>query len=158
MEDDKIPISLVLQWVYCPRRAWLEAAGERTDTYQMQVGYNSHRSVDDRKTERKGEIRALEVSSEELGLSGKLDSVVEVEDGLEIIEYKSTPVKSRPEVTDAMRIQLALQKTCLEESGRRVSGTAVFFTSHHRRIVVELGQDDFDAARICSPSPEGLGR
>lgn len=147
MEDDKIPISLVLQWVYCPRRAWLEAAGERTDTYQMQVGYNSHRGVDDRKTERKGEIRALEVSSEELGLSGKLDSVVEVEDGLEIIEYKSTPVKRRPEVTDAMRIQLALQKTCLEESGRRVSGTAVFFTSHHRQIAVELGQDDFDAAR-----------
>ena len=147
MDDNKIPISLVLQWVYCPRRAWLEAVGERTDTYQMQVGYNAHRNVDDRKTERAGEVRALEVSSEELGLSGKLDSVFETDEGFEIIEYKSTPVKRSPEVTQAMRIQLALQKICLEESGHNVSGTAVFFASHHRRVVVELDQNDFDAAR-----------
>ena len=61
MDKNKIPISLVLQWVYCPRRAWLEAAGERTDTYQMQVGYNAHRNVDDPMTKRANEIRALEV-------------------------------------------------------------------------------------------------
>ena len=61
MDKNKIPISLVLQWVYCPRRAWLEAAGERTDTYQMQVGHNAHRNVDDPMTKRANEIRALEV-------------------------------------------------------------------------------------------------
>lgn len=147
MDDSKIPISLVLQWVYCPRRAWLEAAGESTDTYQMQVGYNTHRNVDDSATKRKNEVRALEVSSETLGLSGKLDSVLETEAGLEIIEYKSTPVKRRPEVTNSMRIQLALQKLCLEESGYAVSRTAIFFVSHHRQAGVELKQEDYDAAR-----------
>lgn len=32
---DPIPISLVAHHIFCPRRAWLEAAGEQTDTHQM---------------------------------------------------------------------------------------------------------------------------
>lgn len=35
MVSDPIPISLVVHSVYCPRRAWLESVGEKTDTMQM---------------------------------------------------------------------------------------------------------------------------
>ena len=35
MVADPIPISLVVHTVYCPRRAWLESVGEKTDTMQM---------------------------------------------------------------------------------------------------------------------------
>ena len=145
---EPIPISLVCQWMYCPRRAWLEAAGERSDSYQMEAGFTAHKSVDDSSSERKakGETRALEVSCTSLGVVGKLDSVEQVGDAYEIVEYKATPVKKTPEVTDAMRVQLALQKRCLEDGGYSVASTAVFFTSHHRRVEIELGPDDFDMA------------
>lgn len=30
MDDDPIPISLVANYMFCPRRAWLEAVGEKS--------------------------------------------------------------------------------------------------------------------------------
>lgn len=49
-------------------------------------------------------------------------------------------------VTEAMRIQLALQSACLQDMGYRVSGTEIFFTTHHRRIPVDLEPDDYRKA------------
>lgn len=43
--ESYLPISLVAQTVYCPRRAWLEANGETTDTSQMQHGCSDYQSV-----------------------------------------------------------------------------------------------------------------
>ena len=34
-DEDPIPISLVANYIFCPRRAWLEAAGETVDSEQM---------------------------------------------------------------------------------------------------------------------------
>ena len=47
---DELPISLVMHTVYCPRRAWIESNGEKTDTSQMQEGQSAHKRVDDPKT------------------------------------------------------------------------------------------------------------
>lgn len=44
---DLLPISLVARHVVCPRRGWLEAMGEVTDTHQMAVGLERHRASDD---------------------------------------------------------------------------------------------------------------
>ena len=49
---DELPISLVMHTVYCPRRAWIESNGEKTDTSQMQEGQSAHKRVDDPKTSR----------------------------------------------------------------------------------------------------------
>ena len=46
MNDDPIPISLVANYMFCPRRAWLEAVGERVDSDQMSQGTYDHRKVD----------------------------------------------------------------------------------------------------------------
>lgn len=150
-EQEVIPISLVCHWVFCPRRAWLEAAGEVSDSYQMEVGFSSHEHVDDTSTERQDEVRALEVKCEELGIVGKLDSVKHLGSGYEIVEYKATPVKQVPTVTNAMRIQLALQTMCMQSSGFEVANTAIFFTSHHKQINVQLTSEDFEAAKnaVC---------
>lgn len=147
--ESDIPISLVAQWVFCPRRAWLEAAGETVDSAQMQSGFAAHKNVDNPATERPEETRALEVRSEELGVVGKLDCVEETEGCFEIVEYKATPVKHRPEVTKAMRLQLALQAICLADAGYDVVGTSIFFTSHHKRVSVELNDDDYRGARAA---------
>ena len=139
MVSDPIPISLVVHSVYCPRRAWLESVGEKTDTMQMQTGLNAHRRVDNAAESRVNEHRAVNVRSERLGLSGRCDVIEGADDGpLTVVEYKATPVRRRPEVTYANRLQLALQTLCLKEMGREVQGTEVYFTGHRRRVEVAL--------------------
>jgi hypothetical protein len=43
---EPLPISLVAHQVFCPRRAWLEAAGETTDTQQVAQGVAAHARAD----------------------------------------------------------------------------------------------------------------
>ena len=45
MDDDPIPISLVANYMFCPRRAWLEAVGEKVDSDQIMRGTYDHRKV-----------------------------------------------------------------------------------------------------------------
>mgnify|MGYP000021974897 FL=1 len=46
MDDDPIPISLVANYMFCPRRAWLEAVGEKVESAQIAQGTYDHRKVD----------------------------------------------------------------------------------------------------------------
>ncbi|QWW19372.1 CRISPR-associated endonuclease Cas1 [Schaalia sp. 19OD2882] len=147
---DAIPISLVLHTVFCPRRAWLESVGERTDTMQMQAGASAHHRADNPRQSRSSEHRAVDIRSDRLGLSGRCDVVEGVEGGpLTLVEYKATPVRKRPVVTEANRVQLALQRLCLEEMGQKVAGMEVYFTGHRRRVEVELTVDDIAQAELA---------
>ena len=146
--EDPIPISLVAHQVFCPRRAWLEAAGEATDTWQMAVGTASHAATDDPGVTRPASLRAIEIADEALGITGRCDTVEVAPDGrLTVVEYKSTPVRREPVATDAMRIQLALQVGALRSVGYEVAGQVVYFTNHRIRVPVVLGDDDIEAAR-----------
>ena len=78
---DELPISLVMHTVYCPRRAWIESNGEKTDTSQMQEGQSAHRRVDDPKTSRGTQQRAVTISSTRLGLTGRCDAIEHQEAG-----------------------------------------------------------------------------
>ncbi len=147
MDDNiSIPISLVAQWAFCPRRAWLEAVGERTDSYAMQVGFDAHRNIDDPSTASKAEIRSLDIGSVELGVVGRVDCL-KMGANSSLVEYKATPFKNKPCVTYANRIQLALEGLCLREMGHEVSAFQVFFTSHHKYVDVALSEDDYRCAR-----------
>lgn len=138
--DDPIPISLVAHTVFCPRRAWLEASGETVDSAVIDYGSRAHRRVDDASQNRSEQTRSLPLHHDELGLSGRCDIVEHLAEGaVTIVEYKSTPVRRKPEVTEAQRIQLALQALCLESAGVRVNSAAVYFTNHRRRVPVDLG-------------------
>ncbi|MCI1207538.1 MAG: CRISPR-associated endonuclease Cas1 [Microbacteriaceae bacterium] len=141
LED--VTISLVAHTAFCPRRAWLEAAGEQTDTEQMQIGTEEHLRTDDPFQSRPGELRAMEVFHRGWGVHGKLDTVEVTPDGLVVHEYKATPVRRRATVTEPMRVQLALEVACLRSMGCEVAGADIFFTTHHRRVPVDLGETDF---------------
>jgi CRISPR-associated protein Cas1 len=147
--DDPLPISLVAHHVFCPRRAWLEAMGESTDTYQMAVGLQQHQASDDPTASRPGRLRAVDVASVELGVMGRCDTV-EIDDAgaATVVEYKATPVRRRPEVTEPMVVQLALQAQSLRESGYQVRGAAVYFTHHQVRVPVQIGQAELENARL----------
>jgi CRISP-associated protein Cas1 len=143
-----IAISLAAHHAFCTRRAWLEAAGEHTDTQQMAVGTSSHAAADDPDRSRVHRLHAVEVVSEALGVVGRCDRVELDEDGgLVVVEHKATPVRRRPEVTAPLRLQLALQVLALRDMGHRVAGQAVWFASHRLRVDVPLTEDDFAAAR-----------
>jgi CRISPR-associated protein Cas1 len=141
--DDDLTIGLVAHHVFCPRRAWLEAHGERTDTAQMATGQADHAAVDDPSTSRGARLRAVEVHSSELGLRGRCDSI-EIDDGSDevtIVEHKSAPVRRRSEVTEAQAVQLALQARCLREAGHNVTRASVWFSTTRARVDVELTTD-----------------
>lgn len=142
-----LPLSLVAHTVFCPRRAWLEAAGETTDTDQVAAGVLTHQRVDAREESDGQAFRAVDVRHSSLGLIGKCDVLNRRPDGtIKVVEYKATPIRRRPEVTEAMRVQLALQRMCLEDMGVQVSEQAVHFVSHHTTVSVSLSDSDFELA------------
>jgi len=144
---DPIPISLIAHQVFCPRRAWLEAMGERADTGQMATGTRDHTSVDDHTSSRATRLRSLDVLSERLNIVGRCDLVeVDASGRLTVIEYKATPIRRRCEITHATRVQLALQVIALQDMGHLVQGQEVYFTQHRTRVPVHLGPADFAEA------------
>lgn len=148
-EDDQLTIGLVAHHVFCPRRAWLEAQGEKTDTRQMAVGIREHQASDSPSSSRSRVLRALDVRSDDLGVTGRCDTVEVAADGaLTVVEHKATPVRRRAEVTPPMRVQLALQARCLREMGREVWGTAIWFVSHGERVPVDLTARDDELAEV----------
>lgn len=140
MEDEaSITIGVVAHWVFCPRRAWLEVHGEKTDTAQMAVGVMDHAAVDDPSTSRGERRRAVDVRSAALGVHGRCDTVEIAENGaLTVVEHKATPVRRRASVTRPNEIQLGLQAACLQEAGENVVAAAVWFTTHKVRVEVPL--------------------
>jgi CRISPR-associated protein Cas1 len=145
-DTEPLPISLVAHHVFCPRRAWLEAAGERTDTYQLSVGELAHRATDDPASSRGGRHRSVDIANLAWGITGRADTVEDRNGSLRIIEYKATPVRRKADPTPPMRIQLALQSACLKEMGHTVTEQGVYFTTHHKYVPVRLSDADFDAA------------
>lgn len=146
MGEEPIAISLVSHLLFCPRRAWLEAAGEKTDTMQMAAGTSDHARVHDPGSARGAEVRAIDVGHPEWGVVGRIDAAEMTADGVILREYKASPVRREPEVTHSTRVQLALQAACLTRSGYEVAGAEVYFTTHNRRVPVELTSELYSAA------------
>lgn len=144
--EDPIPISLVAHTVFCDRRAWLESAGEEVPSVAIEEGVADHAAVDSRLDDRVKARRSVTVSSDNLGIVGRCDVIEEGDDGLRIVEFKSAPLRRKTEVTRAQRIQLALQRLCLEEVGERVVGQSIYFTTSHKSLAVNLAEDDFAEA------------
>jgi CRISPR-associated protein Cas1 len=140
--QEPLPISLVAHHAFCPRRAWLEIHGEETDTGQVAHGVVDHTAVDDTSTSRVRRLRAVDVGSDRLAVSGRCDSIEIAGNGaMTVIEHKANPLRRRSHATFAQRVQLALQALCLRDHGHRVTGAAVWFTSTRRRVPVDLDDD-----------------
>lgn len=148
VEVDLLPISLVAHQVFCPRRAWLESVGERVNSFAIEVGNASHRRVDERNDDRSSRRRSVDVASAEVGVVGRCDVVAVNDDKtVEVVEYKSAPLRKTMQVTSAQRIQLALQSLCLTSMGYEVVGCAVHFMGSRRSVDVDITESDEIEAR-----------
>ena len=137
---DSLPLSLLNDYLYCPRRAALKAIegwwGENEHTVLGSLahehadlpGYEVARGVT--------LLRALPVWSERLGLSGKCDIVERHPDGsLVPVEYK----KGWRRTFENDDAQLCAQALCIEEMlGVTVQRGAVFHAQSKRRREVEF--------------------
>lgn len=150
-EEDQltVQIGLVAHWAFCPRRAWLEVMGERTDTAQVQAGLDAHRAVDDPTSSRADRIVAMPIRHSGWGVNGRADALISSPAGWIVREFKATPVRRRPEVTEPLKIQLALQIACLQDMGEHVAGAEVSFVSHHQVVPVDISPDDLVTARAA---------
>jgi CRISPR-associated protein Cas1 len=145
--SEPVAISLVAHFEFCPRRAWLEVNGERTDTLQVAVGTASHSTADNPARSKGAVVRAVDVVNEDWGYAGRCDTLEVEEDGsIRVVEYKATPVRRSIEVTGPMRTQLTLQVAALQRMGRAVVGQVIYFTEHKRRVEVPLSEEDFERA------------
>lgn len=148
MSETDLTIGLVAHHAFCPRRAWLEASGERTDTSQVAVGAADHSAVDDPSTSRPMRVRSVDVASKQLGVHGRCDTVEFGDDGsLVVVEHKAAPVRRRSEPTEPKQIQLALQAICLREASYEVGAAAVWFSTTRKRVAVPLTDELLEAAR-----------
>jgi len=137
---EPLPLSLLNDFLFCPRRAALKAVdgcwGENAHTVK---GNLAHEHADMPGYEvAKGVklLRALPVFSDRLGLSGKCDIVEQNGDGtLCPVEYKKGP--RRKFINDDA--QLCAQALCLEEMFQTtVPRGAVFHAASKRRREVEF--------------------
>jgi len=151
---DSLPLSLLNDFLYCPRRAALKAVeGYRAENVHTVLGSLAHAHADLPGYEvAKGMklLRALPVWSERLGLNGKCDivEVVEIEtistnDRSKMTNYKSVcPVeykKGKRRRFDNDDAQLCAQALCLEEMfGKKVERGAIFHAASKRRREVEF--------------------
>jgi CRISPR-associated exonuclease Cas4 len=128
-ESERIYISAITQYAYCPRRCMLiHLEGEFEDNAFTLQGSAIHERADQVTTsveDGKRTDRALPLWSEKLGIQGRGDAVEFFDDGtIRPVEYKRG--KRRPEHPDDL--QLCAQALCLEEMfSTRISGGAIFY-------------------------------
>src|ERR1700732_4969275 len=125
--DDLIPVRALNQVSYCPRLYYLEyvEAVMPTNEY-VEDGVFQHRRVNDpaleNRTRKEGDslhTRSVALSSERLGINGKLD-LLEAKDGpCQPVEYKRSAApggdNGQPAYWDNDAVQLCAQGLLLEE-------------------------------------------
>ena len=148
-----IPARMVNEYVYCPRLAYLEWVQKEweasADTVQgsfvhRRVDKNSRETVVRDRDEKLDIVRSLELSSEELGLTAKIDLVEQ--NGVEAVpvEYKKS---KRPHIKnnawDPDRVQLCVQGLLLRANGFECDYGTLYYAGSRERVKVQ-----FDSALV----------
>ena len=152
-EDDYLMISGIQHFKFC-RRQWalIHVEQQWAENVHTVTGELMHKKAHDpHLTEKRKDtiiVRALPVSSRELGISGECDVVEfhKCEDGIQLhghrglysvfpVEYK----KGKPKLTEEDKLQVVAQALCLEEMfSTRVAQGAIFYGETRRREQIEI--------------------
>ncbi|WP_239138131.1 hypothetical protein [Actinoplanes regularis] len=82
--------------------------GETTDTHQVAAGIPAHTPAVNPTGSRSRRHQAVDVVSHDLGVIGRCDTVELDDEAMTVVEHKATPIRRRPEVTQPIRVQVAL--------------------------------------------------
>jgi len=137
-EASYLPISMLNQLLYCPRRFWyMYVQGELEVNAPMLEGTLQHQRAHQpgRETDDYGRPvhRRVWVWSDRLQIAGFADLVAEQGGSYLPVEYKH----GRQGQWDNDQVQLCAQALCLEEmTGRRISAGEIFYRKSRRRVPV----------------------
>lgn len=146
-----IPLSALQHYAFCPRQcALIHNEQVWADNFLTAQGHILHQRVDSAEPETRNGIRferAVMVSAEKLGLTGKLDLLEK-----ELKTKKLTPVeykKGKAKSDNWDKIQLCAQGLCLEEmTGQAVNEGYLWYWKTRKREYVafddKLRQETFD--------------
>jgi len=161
-DDELVQLRGVNAHTFCPRLYWLEyVEGVFFDNEHTIEGQHVHRRVDkpggaiaapdsnegdsaDPSDHAPWHARSLWLSDAELGVTGKLDLVEEVEGGVMPVDTKKGRSMDGA-LWPADDVQLSLQAMLLERAGYTVASVAAWYASERRRVTAPL--DDARRAR-----------
>ena len=133
-----LPISLVVEYAFCPRAAWLaHVAGQFQPNEFTVEGALLHRRVhrSGRTFTSPRRFRKVPVWSQRYGIYGYADLVEEREGRLVPVEYK----RGKAQVSWSDRLHVTLLALCLEEmTGSALSFGYLFYFGSRRRVEVAL--------------------
>lgn len=147
-----MPVRRLHNFAYCPRLfyyQWVE--GLFVDNADTIEGSAVHRRADQPSRLLNADcldlpagraLRSLSLSSERLGLLGRIDICEGGEDGVEIIDYKkgSAARNSTGErvAKEADKIQVAAYAMLVSEAGGKVAAASIYYAAEKRRVSVDL--------------------
>ncbi len=148
--DDYLPISMLNQFEYCPRRFWyMHVLGEMDINAPVLEGTIQHERAHESGTTREGEtttLRRVYVWSDRLRVAGYAD-VIESASGAQSLPTESRLRDCNPIEYKHGRmgrwlndhIQLCAQALCIEErTGRHIAYGEIFYWGSRRRERVEF--------------------
>lgn len=145
-----LPVRMLNEFAYCPRLFFLEfVQGEFEDNHFTVEGRTAHRRVDGRTgpvpppTEATAgfKTRSVELSSEALGLSAKIDLVQGESEVAVPIDYKRGKPPPIPEgAWEPERVQLCAYGLLLREHGYQVDHGILYFADAKRRVEVPFDE------------------
>jgi CRISPR-associated protein Cas1 len=169
-----LPARMLNEYVYCPRLFFLEWVGALwASNADVAEGQRRHRRVDTgdgaAPLPDEGVLRAarsVELASEWLGLTAKLDLVESTDDGSVMpVDVKKGHPKPDGTPWDADAVQVCAQILLLRESGYRCERGELFYAETRQRVTVEPTEDLIErttaalsgarelAARLAPPEP-----
>lgn len=152
---DLLPLSLLNDFLYCPRRAALKIHdGLRSANEHTVRGDLNHEHADLPGFEHRAGwklLRALPVWSDALGLNGKADIVETKSAGSQIIEARPVEYKSgRKSRWLNDQVQLCAQALCLEEMlDLKIETGLIFHAKSQQRTIVPFGDTLWQETRAA---------
>lgn len=148
---DLIPLRALNQVTYCPRLYYLEYVESIMPINEhVEDGLFLHRRVDDpdlqARTRREGAVlhtRSVQVSSERLGLTGKLDLLEEKNGQVYPVEYKRgcgpSGINGQPQFWDNDAVQVCAHAMLIEEElGIEIPRGVLYYMGSKTRVDVPL--------------------
>jgi CRISPR-associated exonuclease Cas4 len=143
-EPEKVPLSALQHWRYCPRQCGLIHLEQVFDEniYTLR-GQALHAKVDQPGVETAKGVRverALPLWHDALGLLGKSDVVEFLAGGVPYpVEYKHGSRNKAADIAACDDLQLAAQALCLQAmTGKTVNEGAIYYATSKRRRIVEI--------------------
>jgi CRISPR-associated protein Cas1 len=142
---DLVPARMLNEYVYCPRLFFLEWVEELwASNADVAEGLRRHRRVDSgggaAPLPTEGTVsaaRSVELASEALGISAKLDLVEGVGDGVVPVDTKKGRPRPDGSAWEADAVQVCAQVLLLREQGYRCERGEVYYAESRQRVVVE---------------------